>query len=147
MSQNYETCYSILSNIRAYEQKCYNSFDYFIYFLSPPNTYLSPSATQLSLSLLFGLHLSVAPYFFLTFIFFISHSLLLSLHFGIIVYVPLSLSLSLLLFFFFLPPPAPCSCHSLFPFSSSFFSSIFTVASGSFFFFSCHYLSLFLFLS
>ena len=39
-------------------------------FLSPPNTYLSPSATQLSLSLFSGLHLSVAPYFFLTFIFF-----------------------------------------------------------------------------
>ena len=59
-----------------------------------------------------------------------------------------SFSLSLLLFFFFLPPPAPSSCHSLFLFSSSFFSSIFTVASGSFsFFFSCHYLSFFLFLS
>ena len=41
------------------------------------------------------------------------------------------LSLSLLIFFFFLPPPAPCSCHPLFPFSS-FFSSIFTVALGSF---------------
>ena len=41
---------------------------------------------------------------------------------------------SLLLFFYFLPPLAPCSCHSLFPFSSSFFSSIFTVASGYFFF-------------
>ena len=55
-----------------------------------------------------------------------------------ILFIPLSslllffLSLSLLLFFFFLPPPAPCSCHSLFPFSSSFFSSIFTMASGSF---------------
>ena len=70
-----------------------------------------------------------------------------------ILFIPLS---SLLLFFlslsltFFLlsPPPAPSSCHSLFPFSSSFFSSIFTVASGSFsFFFSCHYLSFFLFLS
>ena len=58
-----------------------------------------------------------------------------------ILFIPLSslllffLSLSLLLFFFFLPPPTPSSCHSLFPFSSSFFSSIFTVASGSFSFF------------
>ena len=74
-------------------------------FLSPPNTYLSPSATQLFLSLLSGLHLSVASYFFLIFIFF---------------YLSLSSSLStfryyrrksdssqhLFLFFFF-------SCHYL----------------------------------
>ena len=85
-------------------------------FLSPSNTYLSLSATQLSL--LSGLHLSVAPYFFLTFIFFLSLSLcilVLSLQIRP-VSMPLSLSLSLSLFYFIL-------------------------------FFFCHYLSLFLFLS
>ena len=52
-------------------------------FLSPPNTYLSLRLQHSSLSL--SLSLSVAPYFFLTFIFLISHSLPLSLHFSIIV--------------------------------------------------------------
>ena len=77
-------------------------------FLSPPNTYLSSSVTQLSLSLslLSGLHLSVASYFFLIFIFFISHSLPLSLHFGIIAANPTRLSTSFSFFFFF-------SCHYL----------------------------------
>ena len=71
-------------------------------FLSPPNTYLSSSVTQLSLSLslLSGLHLSVASYFFLIFIFFISHSLPLSLHFGIIAANPTRLSTSFSFFFF-----------------------------------------------
>ena len=87
-------------------------------FLSPSNTYLSLSATQLSL--LSGLHLSVAPYFFLTFIFFLSLSLcilVLSLQIRpVSMPLSLSLSLSLSLFYFIL-------------------------------FFFCHYLSLFLFLS
>ena len=78
MSQNFETCYSTLSNMRAYGQKCYNFLIILFTFLSPPNTYLSLSLS-LSLSLLSCLHLSVAPYFFLTFIFLISHSLPLSL--------------------------------------------------------------------
>ena len=69
MSQNSKTCYSTLSNMREYGHECYNSFDYFIYFSLSSNTYLYLFATQLSLSLLSGLHLSVAPYFFLTFIF------------------------------------------------------------------------------
>ena len=55
--------------MREYGHECYNSFDYFIYFSLSSNTYLYLFATQLSLSLLSGLHLSVAPYFFLTFIF------------------------------------------------------------------------------
>ena len=81
-------------------------------FLSPPNTYLSPSATQLFLSLLSGLHLSVASYFFLIFIF-LSLTLFLSLYISV-----LSPQIQ--------PVSAPLSL---------------------FFFFSCHYLSLFLFLS
>ena len=80
MSQNYETCYSTLSNMRAYGQECYNSFDYFIYFsLASQHTSLFICNTALSLSLLSGLHLSVAPYFFLTFIFFLSLTLFVSL--------------------------------------------------------------------
>ena len=52
MSQNYETCYSTLSNMRAYRQECDNSFDYFIYFsLSSQHISLSVCNTALSLSL------------------------------------------------------------------------------------------------
>ena len=32
MSQNYETCYSTLSNMRVYGQQFYNFLDYFIHF-------------------------------------------------------------------------------------------------------------------
>ena len=46
-------------------------------------------------------------------------------------------------FFFFLPPSAPIYCHSLFPFSSSFFSSIFTTWLRVVFFFFFVPLSLF----
>ena len=88
MSQNYETCYSTLSNMRAYGQQCYNFLDYFIHF-SLSFQHISLRLQHSFLSLLFGLHLSVAPYFFLTFIF-------LSLHLSV------SASLSLSLFFFFL---------------------------------------------
>ena len=110
MSQNYETCYSTLSNMRAYGQKCYNSFDYFIYFsLSFQHISLFVCNTTLSLSLLSGLHLSVAPYFFLTFIFFISHSLpLFCISVLSSLRLFLSLSLSLSLFFFSL---SFFSCH------------------------------------
>ena len=52
MSQNYETCYSTLSNMRAYRQECDNSFDYFIYFsLSSQHISLFVCNTALSLSL------------------------------------------------------------------------------------------------
>ena len=101
MSQNYETCYSTLSNMRAYGQECYNSFDYFIYFsLSSQHISLSICNTALSLSPLSGLHLFVASYFFLTFIF-LSLTLFLSLCISILslqiqpISAPLSLSLSL----------------------------------------------------
>ena len=95
MSQNYETFYGTLSNMRAYEQQCYNFLDYFIHF-SLSSQHISLRLQHSFLSLLSGLHLSVAPYFFLNFIFF---------------YLSVFASLSLSLFF------------------------------------SCHYLSLFLFLS
>ena len=87
MSQNYETCYSTLSNMRAYGQQFYNFLDYFIHF-SLSSQHISLRLQHSFLSLLAGLHLSVAPYFFLTFIF-------LSLHLSV------SASLSLFLFFFF----------------------------------------------
>ena len=35
MSQNFETCYSTLSNMRAYGQKCYIGLIFFFSFLSP----------------------------------------------------------------------------------------------------------------
>ena len=91
MSQNYETCYITLSNMRAYGQQCYNFLDYFIHF-SLSSEHISLHLQHNFLSLLSGLHLSVTPYFFLTFIFFISPSLHLS--------VSASLSLSLFFVFF-----------------------------------------------
>ena len=92
MSQNYETCYSTLSNMKAYRQQCYNFLDYFIHF-----SLFSACNTAFSLSSL----VSIFPL------------------------LPISFSLS----FFFISP----SLHLCFSFSLSFFS--------------CHYLSLFLFLS
>ena len=92
MSQNYETCYSTLSNMKAYRQQCYNFLDYFIHF-----SFFSACNTAFSLSSL----VSIFPL------------------------LPISFSLS----FFFISP----SLHLCFSFSLSFFS--------------CHYLSLFLFLS
>ena len=103
MSQNFETCNSTLSNMRAYGQKCYNSFDYFIYFslsfqhisLSVCNTALSPLWSPSLRCSLFLSH----------FHFFLSLSLcilVLSLQIRP-VSMPLSLSLSLslsLLFYF-----------------------------------------------
>ena len=77
-------CLKILRHATVQSQIWERTDRYAIISLIILFTFLSPSATQLSLSLLIGLHLSVAPYFFLTFIFFISHSLPLSLHFGII---------------------------------------------------------------
>ena len=97
MSQNYESCYNTLSNMRAYRQQCYNFLDYFIHF-SLSSQHISLHLQHNFLSLLSGPYLSVAPYFFLTFIFF---------------YLSISPSLRLFLSLFF----------------------------------SCHYLSLFLFLS
>ena len=91
MSQNYETCYITLSNMRAYGQQCYNFLDYFIHF-SLSSEHISLHLQHNFLSLLSGLHLSVTPYFFLTFIFFISPSLHLS--------VSASFSLSLFFCFF-----------------------------------------------
>ena len=102
MSQNFETCNSTLSNMRAYGQKCYNSFDYFIYFslsfqhisLSVCNTALSPLWSP---SLRCSLFLSHFHFFFIS----------LSLHFGIIaadstrLYASFSLSLSLSFIFYF----------------------------------------------
>ena len=41
MCQNFETCYSTLSNIRAYGQKCQNFYAYFIQFSSFLPTHLS----------------------------------------------------------------------------------------------------------
>ena len=101
MSQNYETCYNTLSNIRAYGQECYNSFDYFIYFsLSSQHISLSVCNTALSLSLSLWSS-SLCCFLFLShFHFFISHSLPLSLHFGIIAANPTRLSTSFSLFFF-----------------------------------------------
>ena len=90
MSQNYETCYSTLLNMRAYGQQFYNFLDYFIHF-SLSSQHISLRLQHSFLSLLAGLHLSVAPYFFLTFIFFISPSL------------RLCVSFSLSFFFFFFP--------------------------------------------
>ena len=106
MSQNFETCNSTLSNMRAYGQKCYNSFDYFIYFsLSFQHISLSVCNTALSAlwspSLRCSLFLSHFHFFFIS----------LSLHFGIIAAdstrlyasfsLSLSLSLSFILFYFF----------------------------------------------
>ena len=74
--------YSTVSNMRRYGYQCYNFFCLFYLFFSLLPTHLSLSLSlsvcNIALSLLSGLHLSVAPYFFLTFIFFISHSLPLS---------------------------------------------------------------------
>ena len=93
MSQNYETFYSTLSNMRAYEQQCYNFLDYFIHF-SLSSQHISLRLQHSFLSLLSGLHLSVAPYFFLNFIFFyLSVSASLSLSFF---FLSLSFSLSFL---------------------------------------------------
>ena len=113
MSQNYETCYSTLSNMRAYEQKCYNSFIILFSFLSHPNTYLSPSTTQLSLSPLWSpslrcsLFLSHFHFFFLSLTLFLSLCILVLLSQIRPISAPLSLS------FFF-----PCHYLSLFLFLS-----------------------------
>ena len=75
--------------MRACGQQRYNFLDYFIHF-SLSSQHISLRLQHSFLSLLAGLHLSVAPYFFLTFIFF------LSLHLSVYA------SLSLFLYFFFL---------------------------------------------
>ena len=64
--------YSTVSNMRRYGYQCYNFFCLFYLFFSllPTHLSLSLSLQHSSLSLLSGLHLSIAPYFFLTFIFF-----------------------------------------------------------------------------
>ena len=85
MSQNYETCYSMLSNMRTYGQQFYNFLDYFIHF-SLSSQHISLRLQHSFLSLLSGLHLSLLPISF-------SLSFFLSLH--------LSVSASLSLFFFF----------------------------------------------
>ena len=103
MSQNFETCYSTLSNTRAYGQKCYNSFDYFIYFsLSSQHISLSICNIALSLSPLWSPSLRCSL-FLSHFHFFLSLSLCISVLSPQIrpVSVPLSLSLSLSLSLFF----------------------------------------------
>ena len=101
MSQNFETYYSTLSNMRAYGQKCYNSFDYFIYS-SLSSQYISLSVCNIALSLS-----SLLPISFSLSFFFFSHSLPLSafwyyrcrfdpsLHLYLSLFFFLSLSLSL----------------------------------------------------
>ena len=92
MSQNYETFYGTLSNMRAYEQQCYNFLDYFIHF-SLSSQHISLRLQHSFLSLLSGLHLSVAPYFFLNFIFFYL-SVFASLSLSLFFFLSLSFSLS-----------------------------------------------------
>ena len=103
MSQNFETCNSTLSNMRAYGQKCYNSFDYFIYF-SLSFQHISLSVCNTALSALWSPSLRCSL-FLSHFHFFLSLSLcilVLSLQIRP-VSMPLSLSLSLsfILFYFF----------------------------------------------
>ena len=50
MSQNFETYYSTLSNMRAYRQKCYNFFSLF-YLLSLSSQHISLSICNTALSL------------------------------------------------------------------------------------------------
>ena len=85
--------------MRAYEQKCYNSFIILFSFLSHPNTYLSPSTTQLSLSPLWSPSLRCSLFLsHFHFFFFLSLTLFLSLCILVLlpqirpVSVPLSLS-------------------------------------------------------
>ena len=135
MSQNFETCYSTISNMRAYGQICYNFFDYFIYFsLSVCNTAFSLSP-HWSPSLRCSLFLSHFHFFYL--------SLSSSLFF--ITFLSLSLSYFFSSFFhcLFLAPVTPSSLFLILssPASSQWLRVLFL------FFFSCHYLSLFLFLS
>ena len=85
---------TVRSQTWAYGQQRYNFLDYFIHIsLSSQHISLYLQHNFLSL-LLSGLHLSVAPYFFLTFIFFISPSLRLCVSFSLF-FFSLSLSFSL----------------------------------------------------
>ena len=92
MSQNYETCYSTLSNMRAYGQQCYNFLDYFIHFsLSSQHISLRPQHSFLFL--LSGLHLSLLPISFSLSFFFISPSLRLYVSFSLF-FFPVTIFLS-----------------------------------------------------
>ena len=107
MSQNFETCNSTLSNMRAYGQKCYNSFDYFIYFsLSFQHISLSVCNTALSAlwspSLRCSLFLSHFHFFFYLSLFaFWYYRCRFDPSLCLFLSLSLSLSLSFILFYFF----------------------------------------------